>query len=187
MAEIETYLLNETEDQGREAKKTKQFKTIKGIVVTGLITSAVITGGTSIATSASGAGLPVGIILGGFSVFFSLKTVITWKSFKTLTVKQGKHNVIKLLAQSKLDSMANIISQAMQDGDISPTEFHKLLQQVEKHRKLKADVENLAEVKIKQITEKQREELLEQGRKEDVEDFPRKTANTSGTHVASAI
>ena len=49
------------------------------------------------------------------------------KISKTLTAKQGKHNSIKLLAQSKLDSIANIISQAMQYGDISPTEFHKVL------------------------------------------------------------
>ena len=34
------------------------------------------------------------------------------------TVKQEKHDAIKLLAQSKLNSIANIISQAMQDGDI---------------------------------------------------------------------
>ena len=42
------------------------------------------------------------------------------KSLKIFTVKQEKHDAIKLLAQSKLDSIANIISQAMQDGDISP-------------------------------------------------------------------
>ena len=44
---------------------------------------------------------------------------------------QEKHDTIKLLAQSKLDSIANTISQAMQDGDIFPTEFHKVLQEVE--------------------------------------------------------
>ena len=32
------------------------------------------------------------------------------KSFKTFTVKQEKHDAIKLLAESKLDSIANIIS-----------------------------------------------------------------------------
>ena len=37
------------------------------------------------------------------------------------------------LKQHKLDSIANIISQAMQDGDISPTEFHKILQEKEKY------------------------------------------------------
>ena len=77
-----------------------------------------ITGGISIAAFASGVGLPVGIALSGTSLLLSLATAITRKSFKTFTEKQEKHDAIKLLAQSKLDSIANIISQAMQGGDI---------------------------------------------------------------------
>ena len=125
-------------------KKMKRFNTITGIVDTGLITSTVITGGISIAAFANGVGLPVGIALSGTSLLLSLETAITRKSFKIFTVKQEKHDAIKLLAKSKLDNMANIISQAMQDGDISPTESHKVLQEVEKYRKLKADVRNQA-------------------------------------------
>ena len=134
LTEIEAYLLHEIEDNGREARKMKRFKIITGIVDTGLITSAVITGGASIATSASVVGLPVGTALAGFIVFFSLLTFATQKSLKTFTVKHGKHNAI--------DSMANIISQAMQDWNISPTEFHRVLQEVEKYCKLKVDIEN---------------------------------------------
>ena len=102
-------------------------------------------------------------------------------------MKQGKHDAIKLLAQAKLDSISNIISQAMEDGHISPTEFHKVLQEVEKYRKLKADIRNQAKTKIKQITKEQLEELLEKGRKEGKEDFLRKIANTSGIQGANAI
>ena len=39
----------------------------------------------------------------------------------------------------------------MQDEDISPTGFHKILQEVEKHRKLKADTRNQAKAKVKEI------------------------------------
>ena len=110
---------------------------------TGLITLTVITRGISIAALASGVGLPVGIALGGTSLLLSLASAITQKSFKIFTVKQEKQDAIKLLAQSKLDSIANIISQAMQDRDISSTEFHKVLQEaVEKYRKPKADIRN---------------------------------------------
>ena len=102
-------------------------------------------------------------------------------------MKQGKHDAIKLLAQAKLDSISNIISQAMEDGHISPTEFHKVLQEVEKYRKLKADIRNQAKTKVKQITKEQQEEILEQGRKEEKEDFLRKIASTSGVQGANAI
>ena len=147
----------------------------------------VITGGISIAAFASGVGLPVGIALSGTSLLLSLATAITRKSFKIFIVKQEKHDAIKLLAQSKLDSMANIISHIMQDVHISPTEFHKVSQEVEKYRKLKADIRNQAKVKVKQITNEQREETLEQEIKEGKEDFLQKNANTSGIQGANVI
>ena len=75
----------------------------------------------------------------------------------------------------------------MQDGDISHSEFHKVLQEVEKYRKLKADIRTQTKAKIKQITKEQREEILEQGRKEGKEDFLRKLANSSGTQGVNAI
>ena len=142
LTEIEAYLPNEIEVRERIAKKMKRFNTITGIIDTGLITSTVITRGISIAAFASGVGLPVGTALSGTSLLLSLATAITQKSFKIFSVKQEKHDVIKLLAQSELESIANIISQAMQDRDISPTEFHKVLQEVEKYLKHKADIGN---------------------------------------------
>ena len=182
LAEIEAYLLDEVEVRERIAKKMKRFNTIIGIVDADLTTSTVI-----IAAFTSGDGLPVGITLNGTSLPLSLATVITRKSFKIFTINQEKHDAIKLLAQSKLDSITDIILQAMQDGDISSIEFHKVLQEVEKHRKLKADIRNQVKAKVRQITKEQREELHEKGRKEGKEDFLRKIANTSGIQGVSAI
>ena len=102
-------------------------------------------------------------------------------------MKQEKHDAIKLLAQIKLEGMADIISQEMQDGDILSIEFHKALQEVEKYCKLKADIRNQAKTNARQITKEQQEELLEQGRKEGKEDFLRKIANTSDIQGISAI
>ena len=75
----------------------------------------------------------------------------------------------------------------MQDRDISSIEFHKVLQDVEKYRKLKTEITNQAKAKVKQIMKEQREELLEQGRKEGKKDFLRKVTNTSGIQGVSAI
>ena len=149
-----------------------------------------ITGGISIATLASGVALPVGIALSGTSLLLSLATVITRKSSKTFTVKQETLTVnfyCRLLAQSKIGSTANIIWQAKQDGDISPIQLYKVLQEVRKYRKLKADIINQAKAKAKQITKEQREELLQQGRKKGKEDFLQKIANTSSIQDVSAI
>ena len=67
--------------------------------------------------------------------------------------------------------MVDIISQAIQDGDISSSEFDKVLQEVKKYRKLKSSIRNHAKAKVKEIPKEQREKLLEQGRKEVKEDF----------------
>ena len=75
----------------------------------------------------------------------------------------------------------------MQDGDISSIQFHKVLQEVQKYCKLEADIRNQVKKKIKQITKEQREEFLEQERKEGKEDISQKIANTTGTQGASAI
>ena len=59
-----------------------------------------------------------------------------------------------------------MISQAIQDGEISHTEFHKVLQERKKYRKLKVDIRNRTKTKVKQIQKEQREKTIEQGRKE---------------------
>ena len=127
--------------------------------------------------------LPVGLT----SLLLSVETAITQKYFKNFTVKQEKHGSIKLLAQSKLDSIANITLQVLQDGDISPTEFHKALQEVEIYRKLESDIRNETKAKVREITKEQVEEILEQGRNEGKEDFLGKIANSSGTQGVNAI
>ena len=75
----------------------------------------------------------------------------------------------------------------MQDGDISSIEFHKVLQEVEKYHKRKADIRNLNKARVRQIMKEEQEELLEQGRKEGKEDFLWKIANTSVIQGVIAI
>ena len=163
MTEIEAFFLDEIEVRERIAKKVKRYNHRHCRHRPNYINSDHWR--NFHCSKRQCVGLLVGIALSRTSLLLSLATVVTQKFSKTFTLKQEKHNSIKLLAQSKLDSIANIISQAMQDGDISSTEFHKELQEVEKYHKLKADIRNQAKAKIKQITKEQREELLEQGRK----------------------
>ena len=80
----------------------------------------------SIATLASDVGLSVRIALSGNKLLYSLVIVIIQKSFKVFTVKQEKHDAVNLLVQTKLVSIADIISQAMQHKNISSIEFYKV-------------------------------------------------------------
>ena len=141
ISEIEVYFLDEIDAREKLAKKIKRFSTITAVLDTSLITTIrAITGGISIAALASGIGLPVGISLSATSLLLSLATTITQKIISIFKSKEKKHDDIRLLAQSKLDSISETISQAIQDEKVSPTEFHKILQETENYRKLKADI-----------------------------------------------
>ena len=175
LSKIEAIFLDEFGKCEQKVKKIKLSITILRISYTGLITSRVLTRGISIAVLASGVGMPVAITLGGASLLFSLATPATRKYLKAYTVAREKHDSITLLAQGKLDSIANIISQEMQDGDISATEFHRILQEKEKYHKPKVDINNQAIVKIKKIMKEQQEKVLEQGKKDGEENFYEKS------------
>ena len=113
LTEIEAFFLDKIESCRRGTKKKKRFNTIIGILDIGLITSAAITGGICIAAFASSVGLPIATALGGLGVVLSLLMVATRKFPRGLTVKQGKHDAIMMLTQSKLDSILDIISWTM--------------------------------------------------------------------------
>ena len=128
-------LHDETKVRERLVKKMKRLSTFTKVVDTGLTTLTVITRRVSIAAFASGDGLTNSVALSGTGLLFLLATTITRKSFKMFTVKQEKHDAIKLFAQNRLDSIADILSQALKDGDISSNEFFEALQRI-KGRKI---------------------------------------------------
>ena len=110
ISEIEAYFLDEIDTREKLAKKIKRFSTITAVLDTSLITTTVIIGGISIAAIASGIGLPVGISLSATSMLLSLAATITRKTISIFNSKEKKHDDIRLLAQSKLDSISGTIS-----------------------------------------------------------------------------
>ena len=157
ISEIEAYFLDEIDAREKLAKKIKRFSTITAVLDTSLITTTAITGGISIAALASSIGLPVGISLSATSLLLSLATTITRKTISIFKSKEKKHDDIRLLAQSKLDSISETISQAIQDEKLSPTEFHRILQETENYRKLKADIRrNIRNIRTGQKRRKRR-------------------------------
>ena len=60
---------------------------------------------------------------------------------RRLLVKAKKHDEIHVLALSKLNSITDIISNSLRDGHISPEEFKAVLNEEEKYRQMKADIQ----------------------------------------------
>ena len=65
----------------------------------------------------------VGIVSASFTLIFSLTTGIIKKLLDMTINKKKKHDQLLMLAESKLNSIETLISQALGDLDISHEEF----------------------------------------------------------------
>ena len=146
ISEIEAYFLDEIDAREKLAKKIKLFSTITAVLDTSLITTTAVTGGISIAALASGIGLPVGISLSATSVLFSLATTITRKTISIFKSKEKNHDGIRLLAQSKLDSISETIYQVIQDEKFPQQSFIRFY----KRQKIIVNLKQILESKQRQ-------------------------------------
>ena len=77
-------------------------------------------------------------------------------------MKQKKHEEIRLLAQTKLKSIQDIISKALTDGRVLDLEFEWILSKLERYRTLKQELHHKAKKKTEAITNDQQEAILVQ-------------------------
>ena len=102
-----------------------------------LIILSATTSGISIISFTSAIGTTVGIVSAGFTLTFSLSTGINKKLLNMTRNKKEKHDKILMLAGSKFNSIETLISQALNDLDISHEEFKMILNEKDKYEKMK--------------------------------------------------
>ena len=89
--------------------------------------------------------MPVGIVSANVTLIFSITTGIIKKLLSLTIKKKKKHDQILMLAKSKYNS--TLISQALNDIDISHKEFITILNEKDKYEKIKEDIEEQKIVK----------------------------------------
>ena len=94
-------------------------------------------GGVSIISFTSIALAPVGMAYASVTLIFSLTTGIVKKLLNITRNKKKKHNKILMLAKSKLNSIESLISQALNDMEISHKEFITILNEKDKYERMK--------------------------------------------------
>ena len=72
-----------------------------------------------------------------FTLIFSLSTGIIKKLLNITRNKKKKHDQILMLAGSKFNSIETLISQALNDLDISHEEFIMILNEKDKYERMK--------------------------------------------------
>ena len=177
--EIENFFYEEIKQREKLYKKFKRYSTAVRIVDHTLITTTVITGGGGLAALCTGIGIPVSIALGSISICLSIATAITRKTNKIYDSKIKKHDKICVLAQTKLDSIHDTVSKAIEDGHISPDEFQRIVQERQRYLLLKQQIRHRTKRVTNTINDEQRQAILDQGRREGKQDFLRELTTST--------
>ena len=111
---------------------------------------------------------PIVIAIQGVSIFTGLLSMIGKYSIKKSTFKAEKHEKIKMIASTKLYTIASHISKALSDKKVTDEEFRLILEELEKYKVMKEKVRSKTKKKIATKTE---ESLIERGRQEACESF----------------
>ena len=156
ISEIERTLINERDMRKSLYKKYKRSINITDGVDTGLISASVILAGVGITVPIM---LPLeiaAVVCGGLGMCVKLIR-------RKLMTKTQKHRNVQTIAESKLNSIKDIVSKALQDGEISEGEFKMVLNEMEKYSELKQEIKTTKNI---EITDEEKKKLIEQGRME---------------------
>ena len=118
-----------------------------------------MSGSISIASFASVIGVPAGIIEASCGFTFLIISGFVKKFLKSIKNKKKKHNKIIMLARGKLSSIANKISKALVDNEISHAYFEITINEEKKYRELKESIRMM----ISQRRDAEELSLIEEG------------------------
>ena len=142
ISKIENYFIKEINQRKSCSKKLSKHVAAFDYIDEILIVLSAATRGVSICLFTSIVGAPVGIASASFTLIFSITTGITKKLLNITRKKKKNYDKILMLAESKLNSIEALTSQALIDMDISHKEFITILKKKDKYEKMKDNVRN---------------------------------------------
>ena len=184
--ELEKFLRSEVDLRDKLTKRFKRRATASTISDTSVIAAITALEVASIVTLTTGIGMPISVVLASTGLLLGLGSGIIHKTQKIFDSKAKKHDKIKTLAESKLDTISGIVSKAVEDSHISHQEYQLILKEVEHYRKMKEEIRTKSKKTTDAITTEQREAILAQGREEGQQAFLAKIAATSATPPVNA-
>ena len=140
IGKIENYFHEEINQRKLCSKKVNKYVTVFDYTDKVLIVLSATTRGVSIISFTSVVGAPVGIASASFTLIFALTIGIIKKLLGTTRNKKRKHDKTFMLAKSKLNSIETLISQALNDIEISHEEFVTILKEKDKYEKMKKNL-----------------------------------------------
>ena len=133
----EKYFINEINERESYNKKLNKYVTIFDYIDKILIILSATTGGISIISFTTTIGPRVGIVSAIFTLIFSITTGIIKKLLSTTIKKKKKHDQILMFSKSKYNSIETLISEVLNDINISHKEFITILNEKDKYERMK--------------------------------------------------
>ena len=168
ICELQQMLERERDLRTQLYKKYKRAVNIVDGVDSGLNSVALGSAGFGMYLLASGILAPLGFAAGGVSVFCCGLNFVGKAVAGALRVKVEKHNAIRNIADTKLNTIYDLVSKALRDNTISDDEFNLVLSEYEKFKKMKEEVrvKTIKYISTKKQSEKKtdgvREAILEE-------------------------
>jgi len=138
--DLEAFLRDEVESRCRLNKKYRRAVNALDSTCGTLGVTCIATGAVGAGLLASGIGFVPGLVLEVVTGVAGLLDAVCIAVSRRCAVKAVKHEAVRVLAASKLNSVHIHISKALEDCQISDYEYKLILDEVEKYRTMKAEL-----------------------------------------------
>ena len=135
ITKIENYFNQEINQRKTCKKKLSKYVAAFDYIDKILNVLSVTSGEICIISSVGVVGAPVGIVGASFTLIFFLTTGIIKKLLHIKRNKKKKHDKILILAESKLNNIETLVSQALIDMEISQDKYNTIMKEKKNMRR----------------------------------------------------
>jgi hypothetical protein len=168
ISEIQKHIQQERDKRAMLSKKYHRSVKIIGAVDDILLVATMSLGISGIAVLSTIVAAPLAIAMEITSLAAGAVSLIGGQVNKKLVLKAEKHEKVKTLADTKLNTISDHISKALKDDEISDEEYSLILSELEKFNVMKEEIRSKIKVGIDEET---KQSLIMQGREDAIKTF----------------
>src|ERR1043165_74725 len=172
IGELETFLRSEVEFRSALFKKYSRAVNMVNGASASCAVFGLSAGTDGLALIETGVGLVPGLIPEAFAFMFSLVDVAGVAISRRFSAKAAKHEAIRVLASSKLNTIHSHVLKAMEDNLISEDRYKLILEEIEKYRVMKDEMRSKSVRMVEgSVSEDLKKELIKEGREQARAEF----------------
>ena len=168
ISEIQKEIENEKKKRIHLSKKYHRAFRIISFANTALQAGGVAHGVVGIGVLSTIVAAPVAIACEGVAIGAGFLSIVGGQVNKKLALKAEKHEKVKVLAESKLNTISSHISKALMDGVVSDSEYELILSELQKFKDMMEEIRTKTKIGIDEVT---KESLINKGREDAINAF----------------